>query len=96
MYDAQMNTSMAGSVRFLLSDSDYNDLLKNSKDTEYMIESIFKDPDYANRYQVRYEESELPKNGQSVTYNLIVTISAITDILNSLMFLVAGIIFMII
>ena len=96
MYDAQMNTSMAGSVRFLLSDSDYDDLLKNSKDTEYMIESIFKDPDYANKYQVSYEESGLPKNGQAVTYNLIVTISAITDILNSLMFLIAGIIFMII
>lgn len=96
MYDAQMNTSMAGSVRFLLDDRDHQTLIDQQVETEYMIEATFLDPGLANRYQVAYEQAGLPINGQAVTYAMILTISAFSDILNAFIILITGFIFLVI
>lgn len=93
MYDAQMNTRMAGSVRFLIDESDFENIIIQNPEVEYMIEARLLDSSFANEYQNIYEQAGLANNGQAITYPLIITISAFTDILNSLMFLVAGFVF---
>lgn len=98
VYDGQMNSTLTSSTRFLISDPDFQDLLGESYEKEYMIETWFSDKEQASDYQNLYEESSLnlPKNGQAVTYTMIFLLSALTDIFISLIFSLTGILLIVI
>ena len=91
--DAQMNSTMCSSTRFLISDSDFDALFETADETEYLIEAYFTDTAMASAYQTAYEQSEknLPKDGQAVTYTMIFLLSALTDMMTAMIFLLAGI-----
>ena len=92
VYDGQMNSTMCSSTRFLISDTDFASLFGNAGETEYLIETYFTDSSLASAYQTAYEQSamELPKNGQAITYTAIFLLSALTDILTAMVFVLAG------
>ena len=92
VYDGQMNSTMCSSTRFLISDADFDYLLENIGVTEYLIETYFTDSSLASAYQTAYEKSDkgLPKNGQAITYTVIFLLSALTDILTAMVFVLAG------
>ena len=93
VYDGMMNSTICSSTRFLISDADFDLLLGNIGETEYLIETYFTDSSLASDYQTAYEQSdkELPKNGQAITYTIIFLLSALTDILTAFVFVLTGI-----
>lgn len=93
LYDGQMNSTLCSSTRFLISDEDFAVLSGAMGETEYLIEAWFTDSAHASAYQTAYEQSslELPKNGQAVTYVMIFLLSALTDLLMAVVFLMAGV-----
>lgn len=98
VYDAQMNSTLCSSTRFLLSDADFESLIGNIGETEYLIEVYFTDRGLASEYQTAYEQSEknLPKDGQAVTYIMIFLLSAMTDMMTAMVFLLAGVVMVVI
>ncbi|MGN0488081.1 MAG: FtsX-like permease family protein [Ruminococcus sp.] len=93
VYDGQMNSTLCSSTRFLISDEDFDALLGNVGETEYLIEAYFTNSSLADDYQTAYEQSEknLPKNGQAITYTMIFLLSALTDLMMAMVFILAGI-----
>lgn len=98
VYDGQMNSTLCSSTRFLISDEDFEELFGQTGETEYLIEAYFKESVMASDYQTAYEESEyhLPKDGQAVTYTMIFLLSAMTDIMAAMVFLLVGILLIIV
>lgn len=98
VYDGQMNSTLCSSTRFLISDPDFYALLGNAGETEYLIEAWFADSAQASDYQTAYEQSDknLPKNGQAITYTVIFLLSALTDLLTAVVFLLAGILLVVV
>lgn len=92
VYDGQMNSTLCSSTRFLLSDGDFDELIGNVGETEYLIEDYFTDSAMAVDYQTAYEQENLPKNGQAITYTMIFLLSAMTDIMMAMVFLLVGIV----
>ena len=91
VYDGMMNSTMCSSTRFLISDYDFDLLLGSIGETEYLIEAYFTDSSLASAYQTAYEQNEsMPKNGQAITYTIIFLLSALTDILTAMVFVLAG------
>ncbi len=92
VYDAMMNSTMCSSARFLISDDDHDRMLGRVGETEYMIEAYFTDSSLAASYQTEYEQNSpsLPRNGQAITYTIIFLLSALTDILTAMVFVLAG------
>ncbi len=92
VYDGMMNSTTCSSTRFLISDEDFQALLGKAGETEYLIETYFTDSSLASAYQTAYEQDsrELPKNGQAITYTVIFLLSALTDILTAMVFVLAG------
>lgn len=93
VYDAQMNSTLCSSTRFLISDEDFAELYGRTGETEYLIEAYFTDTNLAAGYQTAYEQDDrnLPKDGQAVTYTVIFLLSALTDIMMAMVLLLAGI-----
>ncbi len=94
VYDGMMNSTTCSSTRFLISDADFDLLFGNIGETEYLIEAYFTDSALASAYQTAYEQSakDLPKNGQAITYTIIFLLSALTDILTAMVFVLAGVV----
>lgn len=92
VYDGMMNSTTCSSTRFLISDADFDLLLGNIGETEYLIETYFTDSSLASAYQTAYEQSDkdLPKNGQAISYTIIFLLSALTDILTAMVFVLTG------
>ena len=92
VYDGMMNSTTCSSTRFLISEGDFDALFGKIGETEYLIETYFADRSMASAYQSAYEQSEkdLPKNGQAITYTVIFLLSALTDILTAMVFVLAG------
>ncbi|MFC3931555.1 hypothetical protein ACVR0S_00755 [Streptococcus dentapri] len=70
-HDAQMNSTLASSTRFLVSDTDFAELAKELSQKEAIIETYFTDKDQANSYQSAYKKENLPQNGPSLTYQML-------------------------
>lgn len=88
--DAQMNSPLVYSTRLLISDEDFNELLGQVGESEYLIESYFTDRSMATAFQTAYENAGLPQDGPTITYNQIFLISAFADILQAfIIFLVS-------
>ncbi len=91
VHDAQMNSTMCSSTRFLVSDADFVRLFQNAEETEAIIETWFTDPSLAAAYQTAYEQALLPQNGQAVTYSMIFLLSAMTDIMTAMVVFLIGV-----
>lgn len=98
VYDGQMNSTLCSSTRFLLSDKDFAELSGSVGETEYLIEAYFTESSLADDYQTAYEQSEknLPKNGQAITYIMIFLLSAMTDLLMAVVFILTGVLLIVI
>lgn len=96
--DGQMNSTLCSSTRFLISDADFEALSGSVGETEYLIEAWFADSSQASDYQTAYEQSDLnlPKSGQAITYTIIFLLSALTDLLMAVVFLLAGVLLIVI
>lgn len=92
VHDAMMNSTMCSSTRFLISDDDFTRMLGRVGETEYLIEAYFTDSSLAASYQTAYEQYSpaLPRNGQAITYTIMFLLSALTDILTAMVFVLAG------
>ncbi|NIK79889.1 putative ABC transport system permease protein [Paenibacillus castaneae] len=76
--DSQMNSSLAGSKRFLVSKNDYAQI-KNLGSTEYLIEFRLKDVSAIGAFATAYASAGLEANGPSVTYTLFTMMNALSD-----------------
>ena len=88
--DSQMASSMASSVRFLMSDHDFMELKENVGELEYIVEFRFEDSGRAGEFQKLYEDSGMPVNGQGITYPLIKLVNSMaSELLAGAMILVS-------
>ena len=76
--DAQMNSMMASSKRFLVSKWDYG-RLKAGGEEEYLIEFLLKDGADINDLSTAYTDQGLPANGPAITKPLIRMMNALSD-----------------
>lgn len=76
--DAQMNSMMASSKRFLVSAADYA-LLRDQGEEEYLIEFLLRDGVDMNVFQTAYTASGLPANGPTITRPLVRMMNALSD-----------------
>ena len=76
--DAQMNSMMASSKRFLVSEWDY-ERLRPCGEEEYLIEFLLKDGADANDLSTAYTDQGLPANGPAITKPLIRMMNALSD-----------------
>ena len=76
--DSQMNSMMASSKRFLVSQADY-ERLKSLGSQEYLIEFKLKEGSDINAFATAYKDAGLPDNGPTITYPLIRMMNALSD-----------------
>lgn len=76
--DAQMNSMMASSKRFLVSEWDY-ERLKPCGEEEYLIEFFLKDGGDTSTVSTAYTRQGLPANGPAITKPLIRMMNALSD-----------------
>lgn len=76
--DAQMNSMMASSKRFLVSEWDYG-RLKSYGEEEYLVEFLLKDGADTDAVSTAYTQQGLPANGPAITKPLIRMINALSD-----------------
>ncbi|WP_010096315.1 ABC transporter permease [Ornithinibacillus scapharcae] len=76
--DSQMNSSLSGSKRFLVSKNDYDEL-KNHGNMEYLIEFRLKDVSQIGEFENAYASEGLEANGPAVTYQLFKLMNALSD-----------------
>lgn len=89
--DSQMNSMMASSKRFLVSESDYQ-LFKEAGTEEYLIEFRLKDGWDVNTFASDYVEAALPANGPTITYSLIKLMNTLSDGMMILVILLVSIV----
>lgn len=77
--DAQMNPSIISSKRFIVNEADFATLKQALGETEYLIEFQLKDQGKIGEFSSAYADSNLPKTGPAVDYNLFKTLNAMTD-----------------
>lgn len=76
--DAQMNSMMASSKRFLVSEWDYERLSSHGEE-EYLIEFLLKDGADVNSLSTAYTQRGLPANGPAITKPLMRMMNALSD-----------------
>ncbi|WP_046173547.1 ABC transporter permease [Domibacillus indicus] len=76
--DSQMNSLLASSKRFLVSENDYA-AIKGSGSMEYLIEFRLKDLSEIGAFETDYTSAELEANGPTITYPLFKMLNAISD-----------------
>jgi putative ABC transport system permease protein len=91
VHDAQMNSTLASSTRMLISDEDFEELFGRVGEIEYLIEVYFTDSSMATDYQAAYQNAGLPQDGQAVNYKGILFLSAFTDIIMAVVFILVSI-----
>lgn len=76
--DSQMNSVLASSKRFLVSEADFS-RLRPSGNVEYLIEFRLYDPSGLSTFETAYSAAGLPSNGPALTFPLFRMLSAISD-----------------
>lgn len=89
--DSQMNSMMASSKRFLVSEKDY-ERLKPRGSEEYLIEFKLKEGCNINSFATDYKDADLPDNGPTITRSLIRMINALSDGMMISVILLVGIV----
>ena len=89
--DSQMNSMMASSKRFLVSESDY-ERLRSLGSEEYLIEFRLKEGSDPNAFATAYKDMGLYDNGPTITYPLIKLMNALSDGIMILVILLVSIV----
>lgn len=93
--DSQMNSMMASSKRFLVSEEDYDRLYYLGSE-EFIIEYLLREGADTNAFKTAYENANLPMNGPTITKPLIKMINVLSDgIMIGIILLVSILIFLI-
>jgi putative ABC transport system permease protein len=87
--DAQMNSALSSSKRFLVSENDYAEI-RSFGSVEYLIEFRLKDMSNLGAFEAAYISSGLESGGPTITYPLIRIMNAITDGIMIAVLLLAG------
>ena len=93
--DSQMNSMMASSKRFLVSEPDY-ERLRQLGSEEYLIEFRLKDGSDINAFATAYKDAGLPDNGPTITYPLIRMMNALSDGMMILVILLVSVVVLLI
>ncbi|MBP5413979.1 MAG: ABC transporter permease [Lachnospiraceae bacterium] len=93
--DSQMNSMMASSKRFLVSESDY-ERLRYLGSEEYLIEFRLKEGSDISAFDSAYKDMGLYDNGPTITYPLIKLMNALSDGIMILVILLVSIVVLII
>ena len=93
--DSQMNSMMASSKRFLVSESDY-ERIRPLGSEEYLIEYRLKDGSDINAFATAYKDAGLPDNGPTITYPLIRMMNALSDGMMILVILLVSVVVLLI
>lgn len=93
--DSQMNSMMASSKRFLVSQSDY-ERLKEAGSQEYLIEFLLQEGAEVNVFATEYTDAGLPSNGPAITKPLICMMNALSDGLMILVILLVSVVLLLI
>ncbi len=90
--DSQMNSLLASSKRFLVSENDYAEI-RGFGNTEYLIEFRLKDLSTLGAFETAYTSAGLDANGPTITYPLFKTINAISDgLMIAVILLISGLV----
>lgn len=89
--DSQMNSMMASSKRFLVSEADY-ERLRPLGSEEYLIEFRLREGSDINAFATAYKDVGLPDNGPTITYPLIRMMNALSDGMMILVILLVSIV----
>lgn len=89
--DSQMNSMMASSKRFLVSEADY-ERLRPLGSEEYLIEFRLAEGSDVNAFATAYKDAGLPDNGPTITYALIRMMNALSDGMMILVILMVSIV----
>ena len=89
--DSQMNSMMASSKRFLVSDNDYQKF-RPSGSEEYLIEFRLRKGSDINAFATAYKDAGLPDNGPAITFPLIRMMNALSDGMMILLILLVSIV----
>ena len=90
--DSQMNSTLAASKRFLVSENDYVEI-KDFGNIEYLIEFRLKDLSALGAFETAYTSAGLESNGPTITYPLFKTMNAISDgLMIAVILLVSGLV----
>lgn len=76
--DSQMNSLLASSKRFLISEHDYDEV-RSLGSTEYLIEFRLKNLEDLGAFETEYINAGLEANGPTVTYPLFRMMNAVSD-----------------
>lgn len=76
--DSQMNSLLASSKRFLVSEGDFEKIKDRGK-IEYLIEFRLKDASLLSDFESNYTKAGLNANGPTLTYPLFKMLNAISD-----------------
>ena len=93
--DSQMNSMMASSKRFLVSEADY-ERIRPLGSEEYLIEFKLKEGSDINAFATAYKDAGLPDNGPTITYPLIRMMNALSDGLMILVILLVSVVVLLI
>lgn len=93
--DAQMNSMLASSKRFLVNTADY-EKMRDEGEEEYLIEFILNNGSDISKFSAAYVSAELPSNGPSITKPLISMINALSNGIMILIIFLVGIAVMLI
>ncbi len=93
--DSQMNSMMASSKRFLVSEPDYQ-RIRTLGSEEYLIEFRLKDGSDINAFATAYKDAGLPDNGPTITYPLIRMMNALSDGMMILVILLVSVVVLLI
>lgn len=87
--DAQMNSPLASSKRFLVHEQDYQELASEGT-LEYLIEFQLKDSSKTNQFETAYADAGLEANGPTLTGGLFKVINGLSDGIMIAMILLIG------
>lgn len=88
--DSQMNSPLASSKRFLVSENDYASI-RNKGNIEYLIEFRLKSLSDLSKFETAYNSAGLESNGPTVTYPLFRMMNAVSDgLMIAVLLLISG------
>lgn len=88
--DAQMNSMLASSKRFLVNAADY-EKMRDDGEEEYLIEFLLISGSDINKFSAAYAAVGLPSNGPAITKPLISMMNALSDGIMILIIFLVGI-----
>ena len=77
--DAQMNPSLVSSKRFVINQVDYDKLVENTGEIEYLVEFMLEDISAVDQFTNEYVQSGMPQKGPGVGGSMFKIMSALSD-----------------